>query len=221
MILSQILGQRNILIRWDRDEWALQVRVEGGHTRKYLNILRTSRQVYIEAHQVFWSTNNFNFTEPTGLKYWMAGRTPQEKRLIRSLQLCIHISNNLEIGNRPANWNNALCGRVVKSLSGLRDLRLSICQRLYHKGSNDQNVDIEYVLKGALLGVERFAQLPLKNIKISMVNFLKVGTRNKPLARWKTERSCRMQAVAKQLREKLLQAVPATRNERSDSQYPA
>ena len=138
----------------------------------------------------------------------MRARTAHEKRLIRSIQIIMHISNKSEMGNTPYYWNNALCEGVVKSLPGLRGLRLNIRQHLYYGDRTAQDISIEYMLKGALLGVERFAKLSLKDVKVSIVNLLKRDNRYLPRSRWETARKCNMEEAAETLRGKLLQASP-------------
>ena len=208
-IFSHVLGQRDINVGYSIKRAKFRVRVQGNDYKTFLNILRTSRQIYVEANPVFWSTNKFMFAEPTAFKKWMRDRTTHEKRLIGSIQLAMHISNKSELGNTPYYWNNALCEGVVKSLPGLLSLHLRIRQNLYHKETDDEDIDIEYMLKGALLGVERFAKLPLKNVKVSIVNLLKIGDREWPLSMWVTADKFNMAAVAMTLREKLLQTNTA------------
>lgn len=141
----------------------------------------------------------------------MKGRSTHEKHFIRSIQLFMHIANKSEKGKKRQNWNIALCKGVVGSLSGLRDLRLRIRQRLYYTDRfYYRNLNIEYMLEGALLGAERFAELPLKNVKVSIVNLLKRGNGDFPLSMWVTEKKQDMKEEAKTLRKKLLQNTPAT-----------
>ena len=204
-----MLGQHDIHIRYSTNRAKFKVRVQGNNNKTNLEILRTSRQVYVEANPLFWSTNKFMFTDPTAFKLWMKGRTTYEKRLIRSIQLMMHISNKSEPGKRRHNWNNALCEGTVKSLSGLRDLRLRIRQHLHYSTRGYQDINIDYMLKNALLGVERFAKLPLKDVQVSIINLLKRGNGDFPLSMWTTTHKCYMKDVAKTLKEKLLQTSPA------------
>lgn len=95
------------------------------HEMMRLSVLRSCRQIYVEANQILWTTNTFSFTDGTALKRFMMTRTINQKRLIKSLRL------QMEWDMYTAKeWNSALNMALVRSLSGLRRLRLRIDQRM-------------------------------------------------------------------------------------------
>lgn len=67
MIFSYALGQHDIHIGYSTSRAKYKVRVEGNRNKTGLAILRTCRQVYAEAHPVFWSMNKFMFSDSTAL----------------------------------------------------------------------------------------------------------------------------------------------------------
>ncbi|KAL8738482.1 MAG: hypothetical protein Q9181_000738 [Wetmoreana brouardii] len=94
-----------------------------GHETMRLAILRTSRQVYVEANEVLFTTNTFSFKSPVALKRFVMTRNIHQKRLIRNLRMEMNWGAAfLDIDG----WNSSLTMATIKSLSGLRSLRLHI-----------------------------------------------------------------------------------------------
>ncbi|KAL8777853.1 MAG: hypothetical protein Q9194_002329 [Teloschistes cf. exilis] len=52
-----------------------------------LTLLRSSRQIYVEAKEVLWTTNTFSFTDPIAFKRFMSTRSVHQKRMLRNLRL--------------------------------------------------------------------------------------------------------------------------------------
>lgn len=130
------------------------------HQTLHLSLLRACRQTYAEANRVLWISNTFSFGDAIGFKQFMMTRNSHRKRLIRSLRFEMDYAFN-----RPDKWNNALQMSVVRSLSGLRSLRL---QLVY-------NMDVSiwpmfgtsYFLEGAGCseGLQRLSTLPLTAVE--------------------------------------------------------
>lgn len=86
-----------------------------------LSVLRSCRQIYVEANNILWTTNTFSFADATTLKRFMMTRTINQKHSIKSIRL------QMEFGFYGyKEWNTALSMPLVRSLSGLRRLRLCI-----------------------------------------------------------------------------------------------
>ncbi|KAL8787814.1 MAG: hypothetical protein Q9213_002001 [Squamulea squamosa] len=92
------------------------------HLFMHLNILRVSRQVYVESNQVLWTTNTFSFDEGTSLKFFLNTRNIGQRRLIRNLRFQM----DWRWGATGKKWNSAVDIRMINSLTGLRTLRLKI-----------------------------------------------------------------------------------------------
>lgn len=88
----------------------------------HLKVLRVCRQVYIEANNVLWMTNTFSFNgRAVCFNRFMKERTTPQKRLLRRLRLQMDWTLNDD-----KLWKRALNTAVIKSLPGLRKLRLQI-----------------------------------------------------------------------------------------------
>lgn len=92
-----------------------------GKSAMHLTILRASRQIYVEANRILWATNIFSFADGPTLKHFMKTRNAHQKRLIHSLRFDMNW-----ICQREKEWNSALNMATIRSLTGLRALRLRI-----------------------------------------------------------------------------------------------
>ncbi|KAL9581438.1 MAG: hypothetical protein Q9212_003902 [Teloschistes hypoglaucus] len=92
------------------------------YEKMHLTLLRSCRQIYVEANQVLWSTNTFSFTAPVSFQHFTQTRTGHQKRLIRTLRLEMEWTPKRDI----VPWIRALTMTVVRSFTGLRALRLQI-----------------------------------------------------------------------------------------------
>ena len=99
-----------------------------GHKKIDLRALRVCRQMYIEANDVLWSTNTFSFNDAAiSLDRFMSTRTARQKRSLRKLQL--HLDWEWDDGGRV--HNQVLSMRLIRSLAGLRILRLQIIEFMH------------------------------------------------------------------------------------------
>lgn len=94
-----------------------------------LRILRTCRQMYTEANQILWSTNTFSFSDPATFKHFVGTRSLMQKRTLKKLRL----EMDWDMAEHR-DWNSVLNIAVVRSLQGLRQLRLQIDYALESKG---------------------------------------------------------------------------------------
>lgn len=131
------------------------------HEGMRLTVLRASRQTYTEANRVLWTTNTFSFTDGIALQRFMMTRTISQKRLIRNLRFDMEWERGEE-----RYWNKALSMALVKSLIGLRTLRLNILydmkQRLWH--ASDDNF-LHYT--SWTDGLRRLSTLPLISAEVA------------------------------------------------------
>ena len=95
-----------------------------------LRVLRGCRHMYNETNRILWSTNTLSFSDGNVFRNSIMTRTAAQKRLIKSLRrdMCF---TRLDL---DPDWSSALTMAIVRSLKGLRHLRL----RLEH------NRDVSY-----------------------------------------------------------------------------
>ena len=128
----------------------------------HLTALRASRQLYVEANRVLWTTNTFSFPDGPAFREFMKTRNFHQKRLIRSLRF------EMQWGyGREAPWNSALGMALVKSLTGLQTLRLQIECDL-EKEVWDHNKDRFVRLTAYTEGLRKLSILPLTSVEIAV-----------------------------------------------------
>ena len=134
-----------------------------GREMMRLSVLRSCRQIYVEANNILWTTNTFSFADGTTLKRFMMTRTINQKRAIKSLRL------QMEWVSYDREWNQALNMALVRSLSGLRRLRLHIEYKM--------NLKVYEVVKKCDLyattffaGLKKLSTLPLTEVEIDVRN---------------------------------------------------
>ncbi|KAI4250324.1 MAG: hypothetical protein LQ352_005377 [Teloschistes flavicans] len=140
-----------------------------GHDTMRLSILRSSRQIYVEANEILWTTNTFSFTEPIAFKHFMSTRNVHQKRLLRSLRF----EQEWFFPECSKGWNNALLLPMVRSLSGLRHLRLHITHSM--EATLYESVGVSSLPKWPLNssfceGLEKLSILPIQSVEIAMVS---------------------------------------------------
>lgn len=132
-----------------------------------LTILRLSRQIYVEANKVLWTTNTFSFTDPMAFKRFMSTRSVHQKRMLRNLRLEFEWS----LMDSSKAWNSALILPMVRSLSGLRHLRLLMAYDIeatrYSSVSRCYNWPLGSIF---CEGLEKLSILPLQSVEIAMVS---------------------------------------------------
>ena len=128
------------------------------HEMMRLSVLRSCRQIYVEANNILWTSNTFSFADSLTFKRFMMTRSIHQKRLIESLRLQMEWVDY--------QWNKSLNMALVRSLSGLRRLRLNIEQRLlfgsyeWAKGHNLLYITTHFD------GLKKLSTLPLTEVEI-------------------------------------------------------
>ena len=132
-----------------------------GREMMRLSVLRSCRQIYVEANIILWTTNTFSFADATTLKRFMMTRTIHQKRSIESIRLQMEFNS---YGYKE--WNTALNMPLVRSLYGLRRLRLRIEHEMDAR-------TYEYAKSHNLLfttsyceGLQKVSTLPLTQVEI-------------------------------------------------------
>lgn len=145
----------------------IDCRFSSGHDTMRLTIMRSSRQIYVEANQVLWTTNTFSFTDPMAFKRFMSTRNVHQKRMLRNLRLEFEWS----LPDSSKAWNSALIMPIVRSLSGLRNLRLFMSydmgEALYTSVSNAYGWPVGSTL---CEGLEKLSILPLQSVETAMIS---------------------------------------------------
>ncbi|KAI4268147.1 MAG: hypothetical protein LQ337_008019 [Flavoplaca oasis] len=126
----------------------------------HLTLLRASRQIYVEANRILWTTNTFSFNDGQAFGGFMRTRSNCQKQLIRSLRFEMRWGWGEE-----ALWNTALGMTLIRSLTGLRTLRLQIVCNV-KKECWDYNKDRFGHLSTYTEGLRKLSILPLKSTEI-------------------------------------------------------
>ncbi|KAL8650956.1 MAG: hypothetical protein Q9210_003519 [Variospora velana] len=131
------------------------------HATMRLTVLRASRKLYVEANQIVWTTNTFSFTDSITLKRFMMTRNIHQRRLIRSLRL----EMEWDCDEVDSAWNGALSKDLIKSLSGLRSLRLQVETDLDRE---NYRLVRKYFLQTTrhCEGLRRLSTLPLDKVEV-------------------------------------------------------
>lgn len=131
------------------------------HETMRLTVLRTCRQVYVEANSILWATNTFSFRDAVPFKRFMMTRTIHQKRLIRNVRLEVGL---ISLG-MVTPWNSALNKAMVRSLSGLRSIRVQFVFNM--KEDIYQHGKTGIVEKSKLFeGLRQLSSLPLTNAEV-------------------------------------------------------
>jgi len=136
------------------------------HKTMHLTALRASRQIYVEANQVLWSSNTFSFADGVTLKRFMETRNIHQKRLIHNLRLFIDWQYN-----HVKDWNSSLNMTSIRALSGLRNLRLHIVYSLEARACR-LNHTLYDLLDNTFYfeGLWRLSTLPLSGVEVAVRN---------------------------------------------------
>ena len=135
------------------------------HETMRLRVLRSCRQIYVEANNILWTTNTFSFDDATTLKRFMMTRTINHKRLIKSLRLQMAW---MFCGEKE--WNSAINMPLVRSLSGLRRLRLNIQHEMRSESYKSlKECDLLYTTS-YFDGLQKLSTLPLTEVDIVFEN---------------------------------------------------
>ena len=158
-----------------------------------LTVLAVSHQIYAEANHILWTTNTFSCGDGITFQRFIKTRTHSQKRLIRNLRF--EMEWKIDFGDWKI-WNKALSMPLVKSMIGLRTLRLNILYEL--KEYRWQDVKDDFVESFFFTeGLRRLSTLPLTGAEVA---FRISGHTSRPGLWQKVDRD----ACAQKLREILL-----------------
>ena len=104
----------------------------------HLTLLRSCRQIYVEANSMLWTTNTYSFSDATTFKRFMMTRNIHQKRMIRKLR----IDFPGHLAGCEASWDGALNTALIRSMSGLRCLRIQmdfIMETTHYKYAKNNN----------------------------------------------------------------------------------
>lgn len=156
---------RKLAYKGDSNKWT--------HKSVHLKALRVCRQIHDEASYVLWTTNTFSFNDAAKTFYhFMSGRTTYQKELIKSLRLQMDW-----VWEEDKLWNVALDMGLLRSLTGLRSLRLQVNHRVppgYNERAKYWGSNINQFEQGHLELVHRMVIWPLKHVEVF------VGDRSQP-----------------------------------------
>ncbi|OCL14808.1 hypothetical protein AOQ84DRAFT_230289 [Glonium stellatum] len=118
----------------------------------HMELLRSCKQVYQETALLPYTHNTFSFSSPDALTCFISTLIPDQRCALRAFHFRIPI-DDMPQGTWP--WNDAITVTLVKSLPGLRVLRLDLalgqhCQRLTNLARIPAVQDVGYVLPGVL-----------------------------------------------------------------------
>ena len=143
------------------------------HKCMHLSALRVCRQIYSEASDVLWTTNTFSFNDAAlSFHCFMEERTTYQKQLLRRLRLQMDW-----VWGEDGPWNCALDMALIKSLTGLRSLRLQINHSVgawSYQQARALGGAFALFEPGHLELVHRMAVMPLANVEVF------VGDRSQP-----------------------------------------
>ena len=128
------------------------------HEMMRLSILRSCRQIYVEANNILWTSNTFSFADSVTFRRFMMIRTIHQKRLIESLRLQMEWVDH--------QWTKSLNMALVRSLSGLRRLRLNIEHKLlFGSYESSKSHNLLYITTH-FDGLKKLSTLPLTEVEI-------------------------------------------------------
>jgi hypothetical protein len=138
-------------------------------SKPYLQVLRTCRQIYLEASRVLWATNTFSFIRPETLKAFMNDRKTAQKQLLKNL----HLNMTWNMKQHKRAWEKALTLTLVRSLKGLRTVHLRIEQCVVDENScfHSNPLEGEDLLDTSPFEeIMKFKILPLETVTVNIAN---------------------------------------------------
>jgi len=129
-----------------------------------LNILRTCRQLYVEANPLLWQTNTFSFDQGQDFKLFVQGRNTLPKRLLRKVRIDMRLCH---LGPNP--WGDALSMGIIRSLKGLRTLHAHIGYEFTNYMVDRWSLGDENQ-KTSIGGLLKLMVLPLETVTVMMTN---------------------------------------------------
>jgi len=137
-------------------------------SKPYLQVLRTCRQIYLEASRVLWATNTFSFTRPETLKAFMNDRKTAQKQLLKNL----HLDMTWSMKEHKRAWEKVLTLTLVRSLKGLRAVHLRIEQSVLDENScfHGNPMGGEDLLNTSPFEeIMKFKILPLETVTVNLI----------------------------------------------------
>ena len=132
-----------------------------------LQILRTCRQIYIEAARLLWCTNIFSFNDARTFKEFMSNCNSAQTRLITRL----HLDFTLHCPRSVGEWDSALTMANVRSLKSLKTLHISLKWSCLECLPDESQTRFETILRDMYTQrVTRFKILPLENVTVVVEN---------------------------------------------------
>lgn len=132
-----------------------------GHETMRLSVLRSCRQIYVEANRILWTSNTFSFADPTTFRRFMMTRTTNQRRLIKSLRLQME-----QVLDEEYQWNKSLNMALVRSLSTLRRLRLNMEHKLAFTSYKPAKTHNLLYITTFFDGLNKLSTLPLTEVEI-------------------------------------------------------
>ena len=150
-----------------------------------LNVLRVCRQLYSEATPVLWQTNVFSFLGSAPLQNFIHMLTPVQKKALRK----IHFDHQ-----DPRHWLEAIEVKDIETLTGLRDLHVSMFYHVRPATLMKWKTDEQW-REGRMKPFLRWRILSLQNVTVVFTDEI----RHRPLLTRKEE-----SAIAEELKHQLL-----------------
>jgi hypothetical protein len=139
------------------------------YAKPYLQLLRTCRQIYLEASRVLWTTNTFSFSSPGALKMFMNDRKTAQKQLLKNL----HLDMAWHWNNQKHNWEKALTMTLVRSLKGLKTFHLYIEQCLLNRDftfADKPDWETDVLSDSYFAEIMKLKMLPLETVTVNIAN---------------------------------------------------
>ena len=137
-------------------------RGQSHYEEMHLTALRVCRQMYNEANSVLWSTNTFSFNNEATFRLFMGARTACQKLFLKRLRLQIN-----SVANEEALWSRVLGVTLIRSLRGLRSLRLQMNYLLESDGYQWIKArGLDKIMQTRLPFVQRMKVLPLNEVEV-------------------------------------------------------
>ena len=158
-------------------QWGYPMLSRNGVNRKkpdpesmHLTVLRVCRQIYNEANDILWATNTFSFNDadPTFIDF-IESRTTRQKHSLRKLRFQMDW-----VYEDDKCWNRVLRMTLVRSLIGLRSLRLQINHSMkaeVYQCAKARGDGLGLFQMRQLKFVEKLATLPLTDVEVFVSDF--------------------------------------------------
>lgn len=115
------------------------------------------------------NTNTFSFDDPITFKEFLAKRTIHQARMMRNLRFEMDLANydfHKKVGHIA--WESAMNTTTVKSLAGLRNLRLQIFLNTSFVPHSQKLKDSSTQCRGPLKSLGRLSTLPLTSVQVAV-----------------------------------------------------